>query len=110
MLGEEGEHGTLGEPLSTERANSEAARASFISRHSADAAARFAAREARRRASRFANAPLRVTGGIEPGRALAFVRLIHWMHHRAEIASTAMHKMRKTNQMHKKQMAISAAR
>jgi hypothetical protein len=62
VLGEEGEHGTLGEPLSTEREEAEAARASLKSRHSAAAAARFAAREACRRASRFANAPLRVAG------------------------------------------------
>jgi hypothetical protein len=62
VLGEEGEHGTLEEPLSTEREEAEAARASLKSRHSAAAAARFAAREARRRASRFANAPLRVAG------------------------------------------------
>jgi hypothetical protein len=62
VLGEEGEHGTLEEPLSTEREEAEAARASLTSRHSAAAAARFAAREARRRASRFANAPLRVAG------------------------------------------------
>jgi hypothetical protein len=127
VLGEEGEHGTLGELLPTEREKAEAARASLISRHSEAVAARFVAREARRRASRFANAPLRVAhgtepgralwegggsiraGGIKPGGALAFARLIHWMS-RTDTEMHKMHKLRKMNQMHKMLMAISAAR
>jgi hypothetical protein len=48
-------------------------------------------------------------GGIKPGRALVFVRLIHWMS-RTDTAMHKMHKLRKMNQMHKILMAISAAR
>jgi hypothetical protein len=127
VLGEEGEYGTLGEPLLAEREKAEATRASLISRHSEAVAARFVAREARRRASRFANAPLRVVdgiepgnalwegggsfraGGIKPGRVVAFVRLIHWMS-RTNTAMRKMHSLRKMNQMHKMLMAISTAR